>query len=104
MAKKMKTTKTKRDPKKVKENLGTFIKEKRLKKGLSQAELADRLGYASPQFVSDWERAVSSPPIKKLPEISKELGVNLNTLFDLLVDLATTQLKESLNEEFSKIG
>lgn len=104
MSKKVKTTKTKRDPKKVKENLGTFIKERRLRKGISQAELAERLGYASPQFVSDWERGVSSPPIKKLPEISKELGVSMNTLFDLLVELATTQLKESLNEEFNKIA
>lgn len=104
MVKKAKTTKIKRDPKKVKESLGTFIKEKRLRKGLSQAELAEKLGYASPQFVSDWERGVSSPPMKKLPEISKELSVNLNTLFDLLVELATSQLKESLNEEFNKIG
>lgn len=104
MAKKTRTTKIKRDPKKIKESLGSFIKEKRLKKSLSQAELAEKLGYASPQFVSDWERGVSSPPIKKLPEISKVLSVNINTLFDLLVDLATMQLKENLNEEFSKIG
>lgn len=104
MSKKTRTVKTKRDPKKIRENLGTFLKEKRLKKGYSQAGFASLLGYASPQFVSDWERGVSSPPMKKLPEIAKELNVKVDVLFELLVDLATTQLKESLVEEFKKIS
>jgi DNA-binding transcriptional regulator YiaG len=37
-------------------SLGELIKEKRLAKGLSQKEVAERLGYASAQYVSDWER------------------------------------------------
>lgn len=97
-------TKTKRDPKKIRMTLGSFLKEKRLKKKLSQAEFAERLGYSSPQFVSDWERGVSSPPMKKLPEISQVLGVKMEVVFELLVDLATIQLKESLIAEFKKIS
>lgn len=104
MAKKIRTTKTKRDPKRIRENLGTFLKDKRLKKGYSQADFATKLGYASPQFVSDWERGVSSPPMKKLPEIASELNVKIDILFELLVDLATNQLRENMNEEFKKIS
>lgn len=102
MAKKVRTTK--RDPKKIRESLGTFLKGKRLKQGYSQAELATMLGYASPQFVSDWERGISSPPMKKLPELASALQVKIDVLFELLVDLATTQLKENLQEEFKKIS
>lgn len=104
MAKKTRTVKTKRDPKRIRETLGTYLKDKRLKKGFSQADFATRLGYASPQFVSDWERGVSSPPMKKLPEIASELNVKIDVLFELLVELATNQLKEDLNEEFRKIS
>lgn len=104
MAKKTRTVKNKRDPKRIRETLGTYLKDKRLKKGFSQADFATRLGYASPQFVSDWERGVSSPPMKKLPEIASELNVKIDVLFDLLVELATNQLREDLNEEFRKIS
>ena len=99
-----KKTKTKRDPKKIRETLGSFIKESRLKKNFSQAELAANLGYSSPQFISDWERGVSSPPLKKLPELAAELNVKMETLFELLLELATLQLTTNLKEEFKKIS
>ncbi len=102
MAKKTKTVK--RDPKKIRETLGSFIKEQRLNNNFSQAELAYNLGYSSPQFISDWERGVSSPPMKKLPELANELNVKTEVLFELLVELATLQLTTSLKEEFKKIS
>ena len=102
MVKKVKAHK--RDPKKIKETLGTFIKESRLSQGYSQADLATALGYSSPQFISDWERGVSAPPMKKLPEIANALEVEMEVLFELLVELATLQLTTSLKEEFKKIS
>ncbi|MBC7714686.1 MAG: helix-turn-helix transcriptional regulator [Rhizobacter sp.] len=101
MAKKVKS---KRDSKKIRETLGSFIKENRLEKNYSQAELAAALGYSSPQFISDWERGVSSPPLKKLPELANELDVKMEKLFDLLLELATTQLTTNLKEEYKKIS
>lgn len=87
----------------VREDLGVFIKNTRLTQGYSQAELATILGYTSPQFISDWERGVSSPPVKKLPELSKVLNVKVDILFNLLVTLATEQLVSNLSKEFKQI-
>jgi transcriptional regulator with XRE-family HTH domain len=94
---------TKKNPKKMCETLGSFIRKMRLEKEFSQADLAANLGYTSPQFISDWERGISSPPIKKLHEISVLLEVKVDVLFDLLVTLATQQLVENLSKEFKQI-
>lgn len=48
--------------------LSVFLKEKRTCAGLSQWDVAKKLGYSSPQFVSNWERGLSDPPIMTLAE------------------------------------
>ncbi len=93
----------KKNSKEVRDTLGSYIKRTRLAKGYSQSELASTLGYTSPQFISDWERGVSTPPVKRLPELSKALNVKADTLFKLLVSLATEQLVSSLSKEFKSI-
>ena len=98
-----KIKKTKKNPRQVRESLGDFIRKMRLEKEYSQAELAANLGYTSPQFISDWERGISSPPVKKLHELSALLEVKVDVLFDLLVTLATEQLVENLSKEFKQI-
>ena len=98
-----KTQKPKKNAKIVRDSLGTFIKKQRVLKGYSQAELADALGYMSPQFISDWERGISSPPMKRLPELASFLGVKVDVIFDLLVTLATEQLVENLSKEFKQV-
>ena len=98
-----KNKKTKKNPKKVHETLGSFIRKMRLENDYSQAELAANLGYSSPQFISDWERGISSPPVKKLHKLAGLLKVKVDILFDLLVTLATEQLVDSLSKEFKKI-
>ncbi|MEK2647425.1 helix-turn-helix domain-containing protein [Bdellovibrio sp. BCCA] len=58
--------------KKNKNVIGEFLKQKRIAAGLSQADVAEKMGYSTPQFISNWERGVSHPPInalKKLAEI-----------------------------------
>jgi transcriptional regulator with XRE-family HTH domain len=99
------TTKTKKikNIKSTDETLGSFIKRNRMARGLSQAELSLNLGYMSPQFISDWERGISSPPIKKLPELASLLKVKVDIIFNLLVKLSIEQLEDSLNSEFKKV-
>lgn len=53
------------------QEMGSLIKKARQHAGLTQAALAKRLGYRSPQFVSNWERSESLPPIQTLPKIAK---------------------------------
>lgn len=43
--------------------LNQYLKQKRVDRGLSQLEVAKVLGYTSPQFVSNWERGLVSPPL-----------------------------------------
>lgn len=42
-------------------NLGQYLREKREKRGMTQTEVATSL-KVRPQFVSNWERGLSSPP------------------------------------------
>ncbi len=60
-------------------NLGKNIYEKRKAMGMTQDDLAARLGV-SPQAVSKWENNLSCPDISLLPEISKLFGVSVDEL------------------------
>lgn len=60
------------------------IKDLRIAAGLSQAEVADVLGYSTPQFISNWERGVSLPPYSSCKKLSKLLNVPLYQLVDML--------------------
>lgn len=46
--------------------LAAFLKKKRAEVGLTQSEVASALGYSSPQFVSNWERGLVSPPLETI--------------------------------------
>lgn len=46
--------------------LGDFLQSKRVKAGLSQGDVATKLGYSSPQFISNFERGLCAPPLNKL--------------------------------------
>ena len=61
--------------------LGKRIKNARIKKNMTQLELADRVGV-SYQAVSNWERGGSMPDIAKLPDIARELGLSISELFE----------------------
>ena len=62
--------------------IGNKIKQLRYKAGLTQEQLASRLGISS-QAVSKWETAVAMPDIMLLPQLAEELGVSIDELFDL---------------------
>jgi transcriptional regulator with XRE-family HTH domain len=47
-------------------SLSKFLKEKRQALGMSQLDVARKLGYSSAQFVSNWERNLVAPPIDTL--------------------------------------
>ena len=55
--------------KKIKLEMGQFIRDYRIKADMSQLQLAERLGYDSPQFVSLFERNLSKVPLETLGEL-----------------------------------
>lgn len=62
--------------------LGAKIKQLRVRAGLTQEQLAERLGLSA-QAVSKWETASAMPDITLLPLIAEQFGVSIDELFDL---------------------
>lgn len=58
------------------DKVGSFIKELRLEKKLTQKELADKLNITG-VAVSKWERGLSCPDISLLDDLSKILDVSI---------------------------
>ncbi len=84
-------------------NLGEFLKLKRENASLSQGDVAKKLKYTSPQFISNWERGVSSPPIKVLKQISTLYKVNSDEVFNLILEHSLTQLKSSMKKDYAAL-
>ena len=59
--------------------VGANIARLRRERGLTQAELAERINY-SDKAVSKWERAESLPDVLTLLNLAEQLGTDLNTL------------------------
>lgn len=83
-----------------KRRVGNFIKSKRLLAGLSQAEIANALGYSTPQFISNWERGISLPPIGSLRKIAELLKVPAEELFELVLEVEVFIATEELKRKF----
>lgn len=64
--------------------LGRFLRKKRVASGLTQGELANKLGFASSQFVSNIERGVSLIPVPRIKDYSESIGLNSVELSKLM--------------------
>ena len=58
------------------------LKRMRTKAGFTQAYVAKLLGYTSPQFVSNWERGMSMPPIETIRNLESIYGVRSGLLYE----------------------
>lgn len=70
------------------EGLGQFLKKARVSRNLSQTKVAGKLGYKSAQFISNWERGVSTPPVKVLRVLAD------------LYDLSESAVLEALMQDY----
>lgn len=73
--------------------LARNIRFLRLSKGLSQDDVAKRLGYKSFTTIQKWESGVSEPPVKKLKELSILFGVDMDDLNSKPLDATVNQSK-----------
>lgn len=80
--------------------LTKYLKSKRESAGLSQRDVSNELGYDTPQFISNWERGVSHPPIESLKKLAVIYKVDAQEIFE--VQLATTlqEVKKDLRRKF----
>ena len=66
----------------MKKKLGTMIAELRKQHGMTQLELAEKMGVTD-KAVSKWERDLSCPDINSLPALAEILGVSVEELMQI---------------------
>lgn len=74
--------------------IGPQLQKMRERVGLTQMDVAKTLKYASPQFVSNWERGVSMPALRTLPKIAKLYKVSQNRMVELMVEVEKTRISK----------
>ena len=79
----------------MKKTLGTMIAELRKEHGMTQLELAEKMGVTD-KAVSKWERDLSCPDINSIPTLAEILGVSVEDLMQ--IKKAADQPKNSLAE------
>lgn len=82
------------------EILAKFLKEKRVQSGLSQKDVAEKLGYSTSQFISNWERGISHPPLNTLRSLSQLYKINPEEMFEVLLKATVAQVEVDLKKKF----
>jgi len=67
-------------------NFGQKLRKLRMQKGLTQQQLAERLGYKTNSYISDVESGHFIPSREKLKKIAKALGIPFRVLDDMLLE------------------
>ena len=79
----------------MKKTLGAMIAELRKQHGMTQLELAEKMGVTD-KAVSKWERDLSCPDINSLPNLAEILGVSVEDLMQIKkeADAPTSKMAE----------
>ena len=75
-----------------KQTLGMMISSLRKEKGMTQLELAEKMGVTD-KAVSKWERNLSFPDINSIPELAEILDVSVDDLMQV-----KTEVKENISK------
>ena len=88
--------------------LGKRIKELRKKKGLSQEQLAEKVGFETSNSISNVENGYNYPSIQNLEKILKVLGTNFQSVFTFEqhqeIDVLIEEINRILNEHPEKVS
>ncbi len=76
--------------------LSKIVKDQRIKLKMTQLQLAGRLGYRSAQFVSNWERGLAQPPLKKLLKLITILKLDPVKIMAIIMEEQNQQLRQAL--------
>ena len=84
--------------------ISDLLKKGRSNAGLSQADVARELGYTSPQFVSNWERGLSSPPVPKLKKLCKMYQLPVEDAYQAMLSSTLQEVERKLHTQFYGSG
>lgn len=80
-----------------KQTLGKMFYEARIAQDISQAKVADAMGYTSPQFISNVERGLCLMPASRVKDWAKVCKVDwkpfLRMIFEVRYHLALRRLE-----------
>ena len=79
------------------QSLGNYLKNKRNETGLTQSEVATKLGYSSPQFISNFERGLCSPPLNNLKTLVKLYKIPVEEIMTLILEEQESILRKALS-------
>lgn len=77
-----------------------FLKQRREQSGLSQKVVSEKLGYTTPQFVSNWERGISTPPVQTIKKIAELYKIPVDEIFNLLLQETLQQVTYDMKRKF----
>ena len=87
-------------------DIGVVIKKYRKEAGMTQEEMANRLGVTTPA-VNKWENSNSKPDIELLAPIARLLDISLDTLLsyhEYLLDTEIEEIIRKMDRMFSEEG
>lgn len=82
--------------------INEIIREKRKTLGLTQEQVAERLGVSAPA-VNKWEKGASYPDVTLLPPLARLLGTDLNTLLCFRDGLSQQEIEELFKQATAAI-
>ncbi len=76
--------------------LGEYLREKRVKADLTQGFVAQKMGFTSPQFISNIERGLCSPPMDVLKRMIRLYKLRSPEVVRVLTRLQEEYFEKSL--------
>ena len=80
-----------------KETFGNMVAALRKEKGMTQLELAEKMGVTD-KAVSKWERDLSFPDVSSIPKLAEILGVTVDELMQVKAESKEEPLKKKIDE------
>jgi len=76
--------------------LGHYLKDIRETAAMTQADVSHKLGYTSPQFISNIERGISVVPLKTLARMISIYKVSPDSVSKIILDSQKKLLRDKL--------
>lgn len=80
-----------------KQTLGMMISSLRKEKGMTQVELAEKMGVTD-KAVSKWERDLSCPDINSIPKLAETFDVSIDDLMQVKAESKENMSKNKVDE------
>ena len=78
---------------------GVFLRQKRESAGLTQSEVRKALKYTSPQFISNWERGLTTPPMETVvKQLASLYSFNPDEYIEMVLDFQRKLYKSHIKK------